>query len=117
MPRQGKPQTADEAMRERHRLQRYYIKSRNEYRHQIYKTPGGEQLQEFAKQLERYGAGDASAMLRYVRESARGWLATAEPQLRPEALSLCNERIIAIRTRGGRHPFSDPLPEDGKDDH
>ena len=66
-------------------------------------------------QLHRFGRNDATAMLRFVREQARGWLATAEPQMRSEAASLCNERIIQIRMRSGKEPFDDPLPGDERE--
>jgi len=103
------PATAEEALQERDRLLRAYRRARNEYREQLFARPGGEMLQEFARQLHRYGRRDATAMLAYVREQARGWLATVEPQIRVEALSLINERIIAIRQRAGMVPFDDPI--------
>ena len=108
--------TAEDALRERNFLAHQYRERREAYREALYKRPGGAELREFAVRLRRYGASDATAMLDYVRQSARTWLATAEPQIRTEALSLCNERIIAIRTRSGRVPFDDPLPGDA-DEH
>lgn len=112
MPRPLKPVTAEDAIQQRRHLAKHYQRTRKEYRDALFQQPGGEQLQEFARQLARYGRTDATAMLRFVRETARGWLATAEPQFRTEALSLCNERIIAIRVRAGLEPFDDPLPGD-----
>ena len=54
-------------------------------------------------------------MLAYVRENTRGWLSVAPPEIRAEALSLINERIIAIRTHAGLTPFDDPLPGEEAD--
>jgi hypothetical protein len=54
-------------------------------------------------------------MLTYVREAARGWLTTAPPEIRAEALSLVGEQIIAIRLRAGLNPFDDPLPGEDPD--
>lgn len=117
MPRpHARPETAEEALRERDLLLRQYRRARNEYREQLYQRPGGEYLAQFALHLQRFGKQDATAMLRFVREQARGWLATAEPQMRIEAASLCNERIIQIRMRSGKEPFDDPLPGDTERD-
>jgi len=116
MPRPAKPQTLDEATRERRELMKHYAKTRREYRDALFATPEGERLHEFAVQLRRYTRNDAMNMVLYVREQARGWLATAQPQIRYEALSLVNERIADIRVRSGLAPFDDvPFPGPGDD--
>ena len=108
---------ADKAVAERNFLYRQYRAARKAHRDAIYAThPLGPELQTFAYQLTRYTQlRDASAMLNYVREIARGWLALAPPEIRAEALSLVNERIIAIRTHAGLTPFDDPLPGEDSD--
>jgi hypothetical protein len=118
MPRAVKPQSADDAMRERQALMKHYAKTRREYRDALFATPEGERLHEFTVQLRRYGRTDAMNMVLYVREQAHGWLATAQPQIRCEALSLVNERIADIRVRSGLPPFDDrpfPGPDDAHD--
>ena len=108
---------ADKAVAERNFLYRQYRAARKKHRDAIYSThPLGPELQTFAYQLTRYTQlSDASAMLNYVREMARGWLALAPPEIRAEALSLVNERIITIRTHAGLTPFDDPLPGEEAD--
>jgi len=115
MPRAAKPQTLDDATRERRTLMKHYARTRREYRDALFATPEGAMLREFTVQLDRYGRHDATNMLRYVREQARGWLATVQPQIRSEALSICNERIVTIRISAGLDPFSDD-PWPGPDD-
>ena len=116
MPRPAKPQTLDDATRERRELMKHYARTRREYRDALFATPEGERLHEFAVQLRRYTRNDAMQMVLYVREQARGWLATAQPQIRCEALSLVNERIADIRVRSGLAPFDDvPFPGPGDD--
>ena len=86
------------------------------YRDALFKGHAcGAELQAFANQLTRYTLSDAAAMLTYVREAARGWLTTAPPEIRAEALSLVGEQIIAIRLRAGLNPFDDPLPGEDPD--
>ena len=108
---------ADKALEERAILYRRYRASRTAYRDTLVKThPCGPDLAAFTAQLRRYTQlVDAMAMLAYVREMARGWLTSAPPEIRTEALSLINERIIAIRMRAGLAPFDDPLPGEADD--
>jgi hypothetical protein len=108
---------ADKAVAERNFLFRQYRVARKAHRDKIYAThPLGPELQSFAYQLTSYTKlNDASAMLNYVREMARGWLALAPPEIRSEALSLISERIIAIRQHAGLAPFDDPLPGEDPD--
>jgi hypothetical protein len=74
---------ADKAIAERNLLYRQYRAARKAHRDVIYAThPLGPELQQFAYQLTRYTQlTDASAMLNYVREVARGWLALAPPEI------------------------------------
>jgi hypothetical protein len=103
---------SDKAVAERALLYRRYRAARRAHRNAIYSThPLGPELQNFAYQLTRYSQlADAAAMLTFVREIARGWLALAPPEIRAEALSLVNERIMSIRQHAGLEPFNDPLP-------
>jgi hypothetical protein len=108
---------SDKAVAERNLLFRQYRAARKAHRDKIYSThPLGPELQNFAYQLTRYSQlSDADAMLAYVREIARGWLAIAPPEIRAEAFSLVNERIISIRQHAGLMPFDDPLPGEPAD--
>lgn len=108
---------ADKAVAERNLLYRQYRKARQAHRDTIYAThPLGPELQTFAYGLTRYTQlVEALAMLTFVREMARGWLALAPPEIRAEALSLVSERIVAIRQHAGLVPFDDPLPGEEAD--
>ena len=108
---------ADKALEERALLFRRYRAARRAHREALYLThPCGGDLQTFAAQLRRYTQlTDATAMLAYVREVARSWLSLAPPEIKAEALSLINERIVTIRVHAGFAPFDDPLPGEADD--
>jgi hypothetical protein len=115
------PQTkeaAERALRERDRLYRHYRQARRSYRQTLYaEHPQGWRLKQFAQQLARFKLPDAAALLTYVREENRSWLVTAPPELRAEALSLVNERIMRIRQAHGLLPLDDPLPWGEEEDN
>lgn len=106
---------ADKAIRERNRLLARYKAARRDHRRRLYQEPDGEKLHSFALQIGRYGIYDAQAFLAYVQEQARGWLATANPEMRYEARALVSERIQRVRVMAGLPPFDDPLPGDDED--
>ena len=106
---------ADKAIKERDRLWARYKAARRDHRRRLYNQPGGDSLHSFALQVARYGIDDAAAFLAYVREQARGWLATAEPEMREEAKAIVSERIQRVRVQNGLPPFSDPLPGEPDD--
>jgi len=104
---------AEKALRERDRLYRHYRQARRSHRQTIYaEHPQGWRLKQFALQLARFKLADAAAFLTYVQEENRSWLLTAPPDIRSEALSLVNERIMRIRQAHGLLPLDDPLPEE-----
>jgi hypothetical protein len=106
---------ADKAIRERDRLWARYRAARRDHRRRLYQQPDGVHLHSFALQIGRYGISDAGPFLAYVREQARGWLATTEPEMRQEALALVSERIQRVRVAAGMPPFDDPLPGEDED--
>lgn len=106
---------ADRAIRERERLWARYRAARRDNRRRLYQMPDGEKLHAFALQIGRYGISDAALFLAYVQEQARGWLATAELEMRQEALALVSERIQRVRVAEGLPPFDDPLPGEAED--
>ena len=107
------PNAADKALRERDRLWRHYRSDRLARRQGLYDaTP---RLKEFGRQLRLFTSGDAAGFLTYVEEENRGWLCTATPEIRAEALSMVAERIQRIRVRAGMHPMDDPLPGEEDD--
>ena len=108
-----RPEAAERALKERDRIWRMYIRARRLRREEMYREYPD--LRDFAQAVSRFGPEDAAAMLSYVRECSHGWLATAEGQVRAEALALVDERIQRIRVRSGAAPFDDPLPGDGDD--
>jgi hypothetical protein len=106
---------ADKAIRERNRLLARYRAARRDHRRRLYQQPDGEKLHAMALQIGRYGIYDAAAFLAYVKEQARGWLATAEPEMRHEALAIVSERIQRVRVTAGLPPFDDALPGEDED--
>ena len=106
---------ADKALRERDRLWARYRAARRDHRRRLYQAPDGEKLHAFALQIGRYGISDAALFLAYVQEQARGWLATADPEMRLEASGIVSERIQRIRVSEGLPPFNDPLPDQEDD--
>jgi hypothetical protein len=98
----------EKALEERSHLYRRYRKAQAAYRKELFeKHP---KLAEFAQHLHRYQITNAAELIAHVREVVReGWLTSSE--LRVEALSLVDERIIAIREKAGLPPFDDPLPD------
>lgn len=106
---------ADKAIRERERLWARYRAARRAHRQRLYNQPDGPYLHSFALQMARYGINDGAALLAFVREQARGWLATAEPEMRQEALAIVSDRIQRVRVSEGLPPFSDPLPGEEED--
>jgi FMN phosphatase YigB (HAD superfamily) len=106
-------EAAEKALRERDRLYRHYRAARRSQRQTLYvEHPQGWRLKQFAQQLARFKLPDAAAFLTYVREENRAWLCTAPPDIRHEALSLIDERIMRIRQAHGLLPLDDPLPEE-----
>ena len=113
------PQTneqAERALKERDRLYRNYRLLKRQHRQNLYaEHPQGWRLKQFALQLNRFRMPDAAAFLTYIKEENRAWLCTAPPDIRAEALSLVDERIMRIRTREGLLPLDDPLPDEADD--
>jgi hypothetical protein len=113
MPADRQQEAAEKALRERDRLYRHYRAARRSQRQTLYaEHPQGWRLKQFALQLNRFKLPDAAVFLSYVREESRGWLCTAPPDIRHEALSLVDERIQKIRQAHGMLPIDDPLPEE-----
>jgi hypothetical protein len=111
------PEAAEKALKERDRLFRNYRLLKRQHRHTLYaEHPQGWRLKQFALHLQRFRLPDAAEFLSYIKEENRSWLLTAPPELRAEALSLVNERIMRIRTREGMLPLDDPLPFGEEDD-
>lgn len=106
---------ADKAIRERERLWARYRAARRDHRRRLYQQPDGEKLHAFALQIGRYGISDAALFLAYVQAEARGWLATADPEMRHEAAAIVSERIQRVRVSEGLPPFDDPLPGSEED--
>lgn len=106
---------ADKAIKERDRLWARYRAARRDHRRRLYQMPGGDALHSFALQVARYGIDDAGPFLAYVRECARGFLATAQPEIRAEAQAIVSERIQRVRVQNGLPPFNDPLPGEPDD--
>jgi hypothetical protein len=107
---------ADKALKERDLLYRRYRAAKRAHRDTLYREHAcGPDLRAFAAHIHRYDLRDAEMMLLYVREMARGWISSAPPEIRAEALSLVNEQIMRIRTRAGLAPFDDPLPGEADD--
>lgn len=101
----------EKALRERDRLYRHYRAAKRSYRQNLYaEHPMGWRLKAFASHLARFKMPDAAAFLTYVMEENRSWLLTAPPELRAEAKTLVNERIMRIREAHGLLPLDDPLP-------
>jgi len=111
------PDTASEkALRERERVWRHYRAQVRMHRQALYRDhPQGVALHAFARQLQRFKIEQAAAFLTYVREENRGWLCTAPPEIRAEALSLVDSRIQRLRLGAGMPAISDPLPDEPDD--
>lgn len=72
----------------------------NSRRQTVFDThPDGARLRQVELELRRLGErGSAAGLLAYVRETARGWLCTAEPEVRSIAKELIHECITMIVT-------------------
>ena len=95
----------DRALEERNRLLRDYHARQKKHREELFKQCP--ELAEFAQRLRHIS--DPAHMLSYVENMARGSFSIASPEIRTEALSLVNERIVSIRLRSGLPPFDDPV--------
>lgn len=113
MPPTERNEAAEKALKERQRQYARYQRQKHAHRRELYEREP--RLRSFALQLQRFGASDAVSFLRYVREESHGWLCTAPPELRAEALSLVDERIMRLRMKEGMLPLDDPLPGEEDD--
>ena len=73
----------------------------NSRRQVIYDThPDGARLRQVELELRRLGQReDATSLLCYVREAARGWLCTADPEIRAIAAELVRDCVKTIAVR------------------
>jgi hypothetical protein len=119
MPRTERQQEAvEKALRERNKLYSLYRLARRQHRQTLYaEHPQGWRLKAFALQLARFKLPDGPAFLTYVQEENRSWLCTAPPDIRHEALTLIDERIMRIRQEHGLVPLDDPLPWGEEEDN
>lgn len=100
---------AEKALKARDALYRNYRVQKRLHRHELYEQQP--RLRAFALQLNRFHLEQAAEFLTYVQEENRGWLCTAPPEIRAEALSLINERVQRIRQGHGLVSLDDPIPD------